>query len=77
MLLRDVKKEYPVGHDNERQLNREINFRGIGWYSMDDDNIYQAGKFATYSRIKIYPKKKKDLTRVTNFLSLCKADINA
>ena len=39
--------------DDIKQLWRPIKYQGRGWYSMDDDGIYQPGKFATYSRIKI------------------------
>ena len=32
---------------------RLINYVGAGMYSLDDDNVYHKGTFATFSRIKM------------------------
>jgi hypothetical protein len=34
-------------------FGRRVYWTGPGWYSMTDDEVYEAGIFATYSRINI------------------------
>lgn len=34
-------------------FGRLVYWAGPGWYSMNDDEVYEAGVFATYSRINI------------------------
>ncbi len=42
---------WTVRYDSPHQLDRAIVFNGPGWYSMDDNDTYCQGTFATYSRI--------------------------
>lgn len=55
--LRDVIAQgFAAEYDAPHQLDHAIEFKGPGWYSLARVNyrdIYQRGKFATYSRIRI------------------------
>ena len=56
MKLLEIEKLFPeleVVYDDPIQLEREIEFVGPGFYSMDDNSVYHLGMFATYSRILI------------------------
>jgi len=59
MIVRELIQrfpEYDVEYDSSKQLDRVIEFEGVGFYSMDDDAVYRYDKdvnTATYSRIRI------------------------
>ena len=42
-----------IDYDAPETLDRYIDYTGRGWYSMNEAGIYQRGKQATNSRIKV------------------------
>lgn len=61
MTLLEVRNLFFVkGTDSDKRLACEIEFRGPGWYSLDDDGVFRKGRSATYCRIRIEPVALKD-----------------
>jgi len=60
-MARAKHRQYTVGvlrllvkveYDDAKALDRKIDYRGLGFYSLGDDGVYHKGTRATYSRIR-------------------------
>ena len=57
LTLSDLKNEgYNVDFIADKQLTRQIDFEGVGFYSLDSYKVYRRGRFATTSRVFIGDK---------------------
>lgn len=62
LKLSAVARIYEVDA-SEGQLKCNIIFAGMGWYSANNEGVFEHGIFPTYSRIKIGNLKEQDYGR--------------
>lgn len=65
MLVKDLlkSKSYQLNYDDNACLERQIDFHGEGWYSLNNNDIYKHNQEATYSRIQVtYASKLSNIS---------------